>query len=184
MTARKRTPYFCGIDVAKQKHVACVIDPDDHFLVRSQSFNNDAAGFACLRARLNEVGGPRQVAVAMEATGHYWHSLHDFLIREGYDVAVLNPIQTAQQAKKGIRKRKTDKIELICPHRKNRKRPALQDGRKLRRYRRRWIIERMIAWFRNLRRLAVQWDRHINIYRALFHLAYIRIRIRQFWNRF
>jgi hypothetical protein len=32
-------------------------------------------------------------------------------------------------------------IELICPHRKNRTRPPLQDGRKLRRYKRRWKVE-------------------------------------------
>jgi hypothetical protein len=30
-------------------------------------------------------------------------------------------------------------IELICPHKKDRVRPATQDGRALRRYRRRWI---------------------------------------------
>ena len=29
-------------------------------------------------------------------------------------------------------------IELICPHRRNRKKPKTQDGRKLRRYKRRW----------------------------------------------
>ncbi|MCX8104042.1 MAG: transposase, partial [Candidatus Bipolaricaulota bacterium] len=29
-------------------------------------------------------------------------------------------------------------IELICPHRRNRTRSPVQDGRKLRRYRRRW----------------------------------------------
>ena len=37
-------------------------------------------------------------------------------------------------------------IELIAPHRKNRVRPATQDGRALRRYRRRWKIERLFAW--------------------------------------
>jgi len=47
--------------------------------------------------------------VGMEATGHYWYSLHDFLIRNSYDAAVLNPIQTALQAKQAIRKCKTDK---------------------------------------------------------------------------
>ncbi len=36
-------------------------------------------------------------------------------------------------------------IELICPHKKNRIRPATQDGRALRRYRRRWIVERTNA---------------------------------------
>jgi transposase len=72
------------------------------------------------------------------------------------------------------------RIDLICPHRKNRIRPALQDGRKLRRYKRRWIIERTIAWFGNFRRLVVRWDRDINIYRAFFHVACILITVRQF----
>jgi len=47
----------------------------------------------------------------MEATGHYWYSLHDFLQRRKYAAVALNPIQTATQAKKGIRKSKTDKID-------------------------------------------------------------------------
>lgn len=49
--------------------------------------------------------------VGMEATGHYWYSLHDFLTRCGYTVAVLNPIQTARQIAQAIRKCKTDKYD-------------------------------------------------------------------------
>jgi hypothetical protein len=37
-------------------------------------------------------------------------------------------------------------IEMIAPHRRNRKKPATQDGRPLRRYKRRWKIERLLAW--------------------------------------
>jgi hypothetical protein len=37
-------------------------------------------------------------------------------------------------------------IELIAPHRRNRKKPKTQDGRPLRRYKRRWKIERLFAW--------------------------------------
>ena len=80
-------------------------------IVRSQSFTNDAEGFQRILDRLKEVGGPAKVAIAMEATGHYWYSLHDFLARHRYHVVVLNPIQTAKQVKKGIRKSKTDKID-------------------------------------------------------------------------
>src|ERR1700680_4851473 len=50
-------------------------------------------------------------------------------------------------------------IELICPHKKNRVRPATQDGRALRRYRRRWIVERTNAWLGNFRRLVGRSDR-------------------------
>ena len=37
-------------------------------------------------------------------------------------------------------------IEMIAPHRRNRrKKPKTQDGRRLRRYKRRWKIERLFA---------------------------------------
>lgn len=62
-------------------------------------------------------------------------------------------------------------IELIVPHRKNRKKPRTQDGRKLRRYRRRWKVERTFSWFGNFRRLVVRWERHLTMYLAFFHLA-------------
>ena len=42
-------------------------------------------------------------------------------------------------------------IELIVPHRKGRRKPPTQDGRALRRYKRRWIVERTIAWLGNFR---------------------------------
>ena len=50
-------------------------------------------------------------------------------------------------------------IEMIAPHRKNRKKPKTQDGRKLRRYKRRWKIERLFAWLGNFRRLVVRYER-------------------------
>ena len=51
-------------------------------------------------------------------------------------------------------------IELIAPHRSNR-RPEnkTQDGRPLRRYKRRWKVERTISWFQNFRRLCIRWEK-------------------------
>src|SRR3990170_4609426 len=69
-------------------------------------------------------------------------------------------------------------IELICPHKKNRVRPATQDGRALRRYRRRWIVERTIGWLGNFPRLAGRYDRSLQIYRAFFHIACFMIVLR------
>ena len=40
---------------------------------------------------------------------------------------------------------KADGVELIAPHIENRKKPPTQDRRVLRRYRRRWKIERLFA---------------------------------------
>ena len=69
-------------------------------------------------------------------------------------------------------------IELISPHRSNRVRPATQDGRKLRRYRRRWTIERTIAWFGAFRRLIVRYERLTSMYLAFFHVACALIALR------
>ena len=54
----RRYTRFCGIDVAKRKHVACILDRDGAFVARSPSFNNDAEGFQQILARLHEAGGP------------------------------------------------------------------------------------------------------------------------------
>jgi transposase len=107
----RRYTRFCGIDVAKNKHVGCIIDRDGAHLVRSQSFANNTEGYQQMLARLVQAGGPEVTLVGMEATGPYGCSLHDFLVRHEYQVAVLNPIQTAQQAKKGIRKAQNDRID-------------------------------------------------------------------------
>lgn len=111
MKSRKQFRHFCGIDVAKDKHVARIIDRDGQSVLHSCSFNNDAQGYQRLLELLQKAGGPDNVLVGMEATGHYWYGVHEFLVGKGYQVAVLNPIQTKQQAKKAIRKSKTDKID-------------------------------------------------------------------------
>jgi len=113
MASSKRFIRFCGIDVAKNKHVMCVIDRDGTQSVRLTSFRNNNDGYKRMLVRLKQTGKSSSVLTGMEATGHYWYSLHDFLGRNGYTVAVLNPIQTAQQSKKSIRKRKTDKYDAF-----------------------------------------------------------------------
>lgn len=70
--------------------------------------------------------------------------------------------------------------DLVCPHRKGRVRPATQDGRKLRRYRRRWKIERTISWLHNFRRLVVRYEYYSNVYQAFILLACIMICLRRF----
>jgi transposase len=66
-------------------------------------------------------------------------------------------------------------IDLIAPHKRGRRRPPIQDGRKLRRYRRRWKMERTFAWLSNFRRLVVRYEHKLQLYSAFFHLACILI---------
>jgi transposase len=70
-------------------------------------------------------------------------------------------------------------IELIAPHRKGRIRPATQDGRALRRYRRRWKVERTFAWLNKFKRVITRWDRCIEHYTAFVHLSLAMILLRR-----
>ena len=70
-------------------------------------------------------------------------------------------------------------LELSCPHRKNRVKRPRQDGRQLRRYQRRWKVERTFAWCGKFRRLVVRWERHITIDQAFFHVACLLMTMRQ-----
>lgn len=62
-------------------------------------------------------------------------------------------------------------IEVIAPHKENRIKPVTQDGRALRRFKRRWKIERFWAWLRNFRRLATRNERHGENFLGFIHLA-------------
>ena len=69
-------------------------------------------------------------------------------------------------------------IELIAPKNpthKNRK----QDGRKLRRYRRRWKVERLFAWLKRYRRINTRWERKAENYLGFLHLGCIVLILRR-----
>jgi len=70
-------------------------------------------------------------------------------------------------------------IEPIIPARSNNTIATHQDGRKLRRYRRRWLIERSIAWLQNFRRLVVRYEYLAINFIALVHLACVVITLKR-----
>ena len=69
-------------------------------------------------------------------------------------------------------------IELIVPYRTNSVFRRYEDKRKLRRYRRRWKIERTIAWLQNFRRVQVRYDRIFAVYQGFVHYACLVIVLR------
>lgn len=71
-------------------------------------------------------------------------------------------------------------VELIAPHRANRRAPATQDGRPLRRYRRRWRVERLFAWLHNFRRIVTRYDYYSLNYLGFVQLGCLIILLRQF----
>lgn len=67
-------------------------------------------------------------------------------------------------------------VELIAPNRGKRRRT--QDGRPLRRYLRRWKVERLFAWLKNYRRLTSRWERHANNFLGMVQLGCALILLR------
>ena len=68
-------------------------------------------------------------------------------------------------------------IELIAPHRPNRVN-LTQDRRPLRRYKRRWKVERLFAWLQNSRRLVTRYERRAANFTGFLHLACAMILLR------
>ena len=89
------------------------------------------------------------------------------ILDRGYDSNTLR----ARLAKRGI--------DPIIPAQKNHPNATHQDGRKLRRYRRRWIVERTFAWLGWCRRLLMRHERLLSVYAAFFHLACAMLTLRQ-----
>ena len=71
-------------------------------------------------------------------------------------------------------------IELIAPHRKNRKPDhKTQDGRVLRRYQRRWKVERTIGWLQHFRRLCIRWEKSTTMFQGFLHLGCTMLLLKQ-----
>jgi transposase len=61
-------------------------------------------------------------------------------------------------------------IEMIAPHHPRRRRKT-QDGRPLRRYRRRWLVERLFSWLLGFRRLVTRYERTAVNFLGMLQLA-------------
>ena len=70
-------------------------------------------------------------------------------------------------------------VELIAPHKNNRVKLRTQDGRVLRRHKKRWKVERLFAWLQNFRRLVVRYEYHLENFLAMIRLGCIVILLRR-----
>jgi len=66
---------------------------------------------------------------------------------------------------------------MIAPHPGVRWSPT-QDGRLLRRYRKRWRGERLFAWLHHFRRLVIRWEYHVENFFGMVHLGCMQILLR------
>lgn len=101
--------FYCGIDIAKYKHEASVIDTNGKAMLDSISFANDKQGCERIIAVFQKFEiSPADIIIGMEATGHYWLSVYTFFLELGYNVKVINPIQSEAFRKMYIRQTKND----------------------------------------------------------------------------
>ena len=101
---------YVGIDVAKLNHFASLISSDGEILVGPFQFSNDGDGFQYLVSAF-EPFDDEEIIIGLESTAHYADNLIRYLVAEGYNVCVLNPLSTSSMRKNNIRKTKTDKID-------------------------------------------------------------------------
>jgi IS5 family transposase len=110
----------------------------------------------------------------------------DLLMPALRDVPLEVPAGTPVLADKGhdsdpLRDEMTEAgFEPIIPHRKNRVRPSRNDGRRLRRYRRRWKVERTNAWLHGYRGLATRWFYYSFLYVGMVYLSFIHLALQRF----
>ncbi len=105
--------YYVGVDIAKRSHYAAAHDESGAVVVSPFPFDNTSQGFAKLLLALGQAGIDHDdCRIGMEATGHYWIALYDFLVSHGFDAVVINPIHTdAFRKVDTVRLTKTDPID-------------------------------------------------------------------------
>lgn len=106
---------YLGIDIAKNTHVASLIDEKGKNIFKGFSFSNSIEGGKSLIELIKKHSEFSNIVIGMEATGHYWLSIYSFLYDYNFNsIHVINPIQT-DGWRKGIeiRKRKTDIIDSV-----------------------------------------------------------------------
>jgi len=121
------------------------------------------------------------LAVSTHAANHHEVTLvqlsFDFYMIEAKPENLIG--DRAYDSDKLYEELRQDGIEMIAPHRTNRVKPRTQDGRRLRRYQRRWV-ERFFAWIQWQRRLLVRWEYYAENFLGFVQLATIAILLKQF----
>ena len=102
-----------GIDVAKDKHDCFILSSEGEVLADVFTIQNNAEGFDALLQTIRRCTRPEnKIKVGLEATGHYSYNILGFLLNEGLDTYVINPLHTNLYRKSlSLRKTKTDRVD-------------------------------------------------------------------------
>ena len=101
-----------GIDVSKDFSDMCIISPENEVFQTVHIFHDAASlqrSLTALAAAEQEFG--ERPVIVMESTAHYHRIIAQFLQVAGYDVLVIDPMQSGSMKNINIRKVKSDKSD-------------------------------------------------------------------------
>ena len=102
-----------GIDVGKRFSEMAILSPQNEVYARIRinhdSYTNFERAFELLKKTEKEFAA--KPVVVMESTGHYHKILFHSLTKVGYEVSIINPIQSDSIKNIGVRKVKNDKVD-------------------------------------------------------------------------
>jgi transposase len=103
--------YFVGIDIGKYAHYAAACDAERKSIGKPFKVTVNPKGFEKLRKFLEATGEPSDFLIGMEATGHYWRTIQEYLDRFGYRCAVINPFRSNRFREFTMTRTKTDAVD-------------------------------------------------------------------------
>lgn len=108
----KQTVPVAGVDVSKRFSDMCILAPNNEILARMKIYH-DLTSMERAAAELQRIGKKYGAApvIVMESTSHYHLILFQFFQKAGYEVIVVNPIQSGALKNINVRKVKNDKVD-------------------------------------------------------------------------
>ena len=106
---------YCGVDIAKDTAVFCLLADNGELIEGATTFNNNAHGFKAGHKWLRKLAKPFKpfhIHLVMEATGVYYLTLAKFFNGQtGITVSVVNPAQVKSYAQAELVRTKTDAVD-------------------------------------------------------------------------
>lgn len=101
-----------GVDVSKRFSDMCILSPSNDILTRTKIYH-DLTSMERALAELRQVEKQcgQAPVIIMESTSHYHLILFQFFQNAGYEVIVVNPIQSGALKNINVRKVKNDKVD-------------------------------------------------------------------------
>ena len=103
-----------GIDVSKRFSDMCILSPDNKIFAQEKIYHDETSinRANTLLQKAEQIFSSKPVIV-MKSTSHYHLILFQFFSEHGYDVIVVNLLQSSSMKDFSIRKRKTDHVDAF-----------------------------------------------------------------------